>query len=66
MAMLSVVSAVYRADDCIEELYSRLVSALSFVSVDFEIILAEDHSGDRSWEKIAAIAKRDASSSLQN
>ena len=47
MPHLSVVIPVYRAEDCLEELYRRLVSALSGISRDFEIIMVEDCGGDR-------------------
>lgn len=60
MPRLSVVTPVYRAEGCLEELYRRLVAALSGISGDFEIIMVEDAGGDRSWEIIQALARRDA------
>jgi dolichol-phosphate mannosyltransferase len=60
MARLSVVTPVYRAEGCLEELHRRLVAALSDITRDFEIIMVEDCGGDRSWEIIRELARRDA------
>src|SRR3970282_280307 len=60
MPHLSVVTPVYRAEGCLEELYRRLLAALSGITQDFEIILVEDCGGDRSWEIIQGLARRDA------
>jgi len=59
MALISVVTPVYRAEDCLEELYRRLLAALSGITRDFEIIMVEDCGGDRSWEIIQELARRD-------
>ena len=60
MPHLSVVTPVYRAEGCIEELYRRLVAALSPITQDFEIVMVEDCGGDRSWELILELARRDS------
>jgi dolichol-phosphate mannosyltransferase len=60
MALISVVTPVYRAEGCLEELYRRLVAVLTGITQDFEIVMVEDCGGDRSWEIIEALAKRDA------
>jgi dolichol-phosphate mannosyltransferase len=59
MPQLTVVTPVYRAEDCLEELYRRLVAVLSRITQDFEIIMVEDCGGDRSWEIIRDLARRD-------
>ena len=59
MAQLSIVTPVYRAEGCLEELYRRLVAALSGITQDFEIVMVEDCGGDRSWEIIRDLARRD-------
>ena len=59
MAHLSVVTPVYRAEGCLEELYRRLAAALSGITQDFEIVMVEDCGGDRSWEIIQALARTD-------
>jgi glycosyltransferase involved in cell wall biosynthesis len=56
---LSVVTPVYRAEGCLEELYRRLVAALSEITQDFEIVMVEDCGGDHSWEIIRDLARRD-------
>jgi len=59
MAHISVVIPVYQAEDCLEELYRRLKTALEPISRDFEIVLVEDCGGDRSWQIIGELARRD-------
>ncbi len=59
MAHISVVTPVYQAEGCLEELYRRLVAALSGITQDFEIIMVEDCGGDRSWEIIRELAHTD-------
>ena len=59
MAHISVVTPVYRAEGCLEELYRRLVAALSGITQDFEIVMVEDCGGDGSWEIIRELARRD-------
>ena len=60
MAHISVVIPVYRAEECLEELYRRLKDVLEPISRDFEILLVEDCGGDRSWQIIEDLARRDA------
>src|SRR5882672_3706377 len=60
MPHISVVTPVYKAEGCLEELYRRLVAALSGITQDFEIVMVEDCGGDRSWEIIQALARKDA------
>jgi dolichol-phosphate mannosyltransferase len=59
MPIISVVIPVYKAEDCLHELYTRLVSSLETISKDFEIIFVEDCGGDRSWDIILEFAKHD-------
>ena len=59
MALISIVTPVYRAEACLEELYRRLVAVLSGITQDFEIVMVEDCGGDRSWEIIRGLARRD-------
>ena len=60
MAHLSVVVPVYKAEGCLEELYSRLTSSLNTITADYKIILIEDCGGDRSWEIICELSQRDS------
>ena len=59
MPHISVVIPVYRAEDCLDQLYGRLTAALEALTRDFEIVLIEDCGGDRSWQIITELARRD-------
>jgi len=59
MTRLSVVSPLYRAAGCIDELYRRLDATLRSMNVEHEIVLVEDCGGDGSAEAIARIAAAD-------
>lgn len=56
---LSVVSPVYKAEDCLLELYSRLKSSLEKITSNFEIILVNDGSPGNDWEVICQISSMD-------
>lgn len=56
---LSVVIPVYKAEDCLDELYLRLKAVLETISPDFEIVLVEDCGGDNSWQVIKRLASVD-------
>jgi polyisoprenyl-phosphate glycosyltransferase len=56
---LGIVSPVYQAEGCIEELHRRLTAVLHSMQVDYEIILVDDGSPDRSGEKLERIASSD-------
>lgn len=50
---------VYKAVDCLDELYNRLNYNLKKITENFEIILVEDCGNDGSWEKILEISRSD-------
>lgn len=52
---ISVVTPVYMAEACLDELCRRLVATLGTITPDFEIVMVEDASPDRSWEAMARI-----------
>lgn len=56
---ISVVIPVYKAENCLDELYVRLKDALETISPNFEIILVEDCGGDNSWLVIERLASSD-------
>jgi len=56
---ISVIVPVYKAENSLDELYSRLRKSLEEISIDFEILLVEDCGGDRSWQIIERLAKAD-------
>jgi len=55
--MISIVSPVYKAEKIIDELVKECVTSISELSMDFEIILVDDGSPDKSWQKITEICK---------
>lgn len=57
MKEISVVIPVYRAEKILNELCSRLINNLSLITEDFEIILIDDGSPDKSWNEICSLAK---------
>ena len=54
---ISVVIPVYMAEFMIEELLSKIVKNLKLISDDYEIILVDDYSTDKTWEKILNLKK---------
>lgn len=54
---LSVVSPVYRAELVLEELVERISNSIPSAFNSFEIILVDDFSPDKSWQKIEEISK---------
>lgn len=55
---LSIVSPVYRAENVLEELVSRIKNNIPKEFDSYEIILVDDYSPDKSWDKIVEISKR--------
>lgn len=56
---IAVVIPVYKAEGHLHELYNRLVIVLQEITPKFEIIMIEDFGGDKSWEIIEELARRD-------
>lgn len=56
---LSVVSPVYQAEQIVAELVSQTIANVAAITEDFEIILVEDGSRDRSWEAVALACSQD-------
>lgn len=56
---LSIVIPVYKAEDCLDQLYLRLKNTLEEMNLSFEIILVEDVGGDKSWDIIQQLASTD-------
>ena len=55
---LSIVSPVYRGEGIINELVERITKAVSAITDNYEIVLVEDHSPDRSWQEIEETCQR--------
>lgn len=49
---ISVVSPVYQAEQIVSELVRQIIINVEAITKDFEIILVEDGSRDRSWEAV--------------
>ena len=54
---LSVVIPVYNSQDTLDELLERLASTLPTLAEQFEVILVNDGSRDRSWETISRLSQ---------
>ena len=52
---ISIVIPVYNSENCLEELNNQIVKELG--EVDYELILVNDRSPDRSWDKIVALSR---------
>jgi dolichol-phosphate mannosyltransferase len=59
LPLISVVSPVYKAEECIEELCNKIKLAVEPLTQDFEIILVDDRSPDQSWSVIQTEAFKD-------
>ncbi|MGY2133507.1 glycosyltransferase family 2 protein [Hymenobacter sp. HD11105] len=57
--LISIVSPVYRAENLLDELVSRLQLSLETITSCYEIILVDDRGPDNSWQRIAVHATRD-------
>lgn len=57
--LISVVTPVYGAPGCLEELVKRLRVSLSRITERFEIIMVNDASPDDSWSIIQRLAGQD-------
>lgn len=54
---ISIIIPVYKAENYLIELYNRLTVTLEAINHDYEIIMIDDCSDDRSWEIIIELAK---------
>lgn len=56
---VSVVSPVYNEADGLVMFVDRVSTAVAATGLEFEIVLVDDGSDDRSWEVIDSLARRD-------
>ena len=56
---ISIVSPIYKGEKMLDELVSRIEASVSTISDDYEIILVNDQSPDKSWEVIRRICAVD-------
>ncbi|CDO35692.1 MULTISPECIES: glycosyltransferase family 2 protein [Novosphingobium] len=59
MALISVIVPVYDEEENVEPLYRAVDHALSGRDFDFELVLVDDGSKDRTYERAAALVERD-------
>jgi len=57
IASCSVVVPVYNSAATLAALVERLANSLPFIAQDYELILVNDGSQDKSWEKINQLSK---------
>lgn len=57
---ISVVIPVYRAENIVSELVTRLLNELTKITDDFEIILVEDCGHDNSWENVLIESRKNS------
>ena len=55
--LLSVVSPVYGCEGCLEELVLRVRSAVAVTGMSLELLLVDDGSPDRSWDRITELTR---------
>jgi len=60
MPHISIVVPVFQAENSLYELWQRLKSSIEPITHDFEVLLIDDYSSDRSWEIILKLAQSDA------
>lgn len=58
--LFSIVSPVYRAEAIVPELVRRIRSSIESITQDYEIILVDDGSPDKSWEAITQESKKES------
>lgn len=59
--LISVIIPAYNEEDCVDELCRRLQKVAAFeIAYDFEIIIIENGSFDRTWEKLQEISASDS------
>lgn len=56
---ISVVSPIYKGEKMLDELVERITAAVRPITDDYEIILVNDQSPDRSWERIEVLCSAD-------
>ena len=57
---LSIVSPVYRAELILDELVERIAKSIPPAFNSYEIILVDDFSPDKSWQKIVEISNKNS------
>lgn len=58
--IVSIISPVYKAEDILKELVSRLDAVMLKIDVTYEIILVDDRSPDNSWQIISDLCNKNS------
>lgn len=56
---ISIVSPIYKAENIVKELVKQIIFNVEPLVPDFEIILVNDASPDKSWQVISEICRKD-------
>lgn len=56
---ISIVSPVYKGESMIAELVERITASLAPITDRYEILLVNDASPDRSWDRIVELCSKD-------
>lgn len=56
--MISIISPVYNSASCIDRLVFEIIQSTKSFSKKIEIVLVDDGSEDKSWEKIKILKKK--------
>lgn len=56
---VSVVVPLYNEEECVDELHRQITAALEPTGLQYEIVIVDDGSRDRSFERLAALHERD-------
>lgn len=57
--LLSIVSPVYRGEKMVNELVRRICESVNKITEEYEIILVNDYSPDKSWNAILEACRKD-------
>lgn len=60
MPYLSLVIPVYNEEANLERLHAEILEAMETVSNDYEVVVTDDASYDRSWDVLCSIVARDS------
>ena len=60
MSKISIIAPIYNEEDCLEELYVRLNEVMGNFEGDWELVMVNDGSKDRSGEIIRELANKDS------
>lgn len=56
---ISIVSPIYKAENIVAELVRQIIANVELLTSDFEIVLVNDASPDKSWREISRICQKD-------